>query len=68
MSLKSGRLHHHIDRGIGKFMGLVKVTTTEKRKECFKLTYKANDLLYVSIHSLHKISKYNRSDERNRAE
>lgn len=64
MSLKVGDYITHIDHGIGKFMGLVKVTNDGKTQECFKLTYKNNDLLYVSIHSLHKISKYNGPDGR----
>ncbi|WP_159473011.1 transcription-repair coupling factor [Chryseobacterium sp. 18068] len=62
MSLKVGDYIAHIDHGIGKFMGLVKVNNDGKIQECFKLTYKNGDLLYVSIHSLHKISKYNGSD------
>lgn len=62
MSLKIGDYIAHIDHGIGKFMGLVKVNNNGKVQECFKLTYKNNDLLYVSIHSLHKISKYNGPD------
>lgn len=64
MSLKVGDYITHIDHGIGKFMGLVKVTNDGKTQECFKLMYKNNDLLYVSIHSLHKISKYNGPDGR----
>ncbi|MBS1549738.1 MAG: transcription-repair coupling factor [Bacteroidetes bacterium] len=59
MSLKVGDYITHIDHGIGKFMGLVKVTNDGKVQECFKLNYKNGDLLYVSIHALHKISKYN---------
>ncbi|WP_419869086.1 transcription-repair coupling factor [Chryseobacterium sp. CT-SW4] len=59
MSLKIGDYIAHMDHGIGKFMGLVKVNNDGKVQECFKLTYKNGDLLYVSIHSLHKISKYN---------
>lgn len=59
MSLKVGDYIAHIDHGIGKFMGLVKVNNDGKIQECFKLVYKNGDLLYVSIHSLHKISKYN---------
>ena len=59
MSLKTGDYIAHIDHGIGKFMGLVKVNNDGKIQECFKLVYKNGDLLYVSIHSLHKISKYN---------
>ena len=43
-------------------MGLVKVNNDGKIQECFKLSYKNGDLLYVSIHSLHKISKYNGPD------
>lgn len=62
MSLKVGDYIAHIDHGIGKFMGLVKVTNDGKTQECFKLSYKNGDLLYVSIHSLHKISKYNGPD------
>lgn len=64
MSLKVGDYITHIDHGIGKFMGLVKVNNDGKVQECFKLTYKNGDLLYVSIHSLHKISKYNGPDGR----
>lgn len=64
MSLKIGDYITHIDHGIGKFMGLVKVNNNGKIQECFKLTYKNQDLLYVSIHSLHKISKYNGPDGR----
>ena len=62
MSLKVGDYIAHIDHGIGKFMGLVKVNNDGKIQECFKLSYKNGDLLYVSIHSLHKISKYNGPD------
>lgn len=64
MSLKIGDYITHIDHGIGKFMGLVKVNNDGKVQECFKLVYKNQDLLYVSIHSLHKISKYNGPDGR----
>lgn len=64
MQMKVGDYITHIDHGIGKFMGLVKVNNNGKVQECFKLTYKNGDLLYVSIHSLHKISKYNGPDGR----
>ncbi len=64
MALKIGDYITHIDHGIGKFMGLVKVNNDGNIQECFKLTYKNGDLLYVSIHSLHKISKYNGPDGR----
>ncbi len=48
----------HIDHGIGKYSGLQKLNVNGKIQECVRLVYKNNDLLYVSIHSLHKISKY----------
>ena len=64
MQMKVGDFITHIDHGIGKFMGLVKVNNNGKIQECFKLSYKNGDLLYVSIHSLHKISKYNGPDGR----
>ena len=64
MSLKIGDYIAHIDHGIGKFMGLVKINNNGRVQECFKLVYKNQDLLYVSIHSLHKISKYNGPDGR----
>lgn len=64
MSLKVGDYITHIDHGIGKFMGLVKVNNNGKVQECFKLSYKNGDLLYVSIHALHKISKYNHLTEK----
>ena len=64
MQMKVGDFITHIDHGIGKFMGLVKVNNNGKVQECFKLVYKNGDLLYVSIHSLHKISKYNGPDGR----
>ena len=64
MQMKVGDYITHIDHGIGKFMGLVKVNNNGKIQECFKLVYKNGDLLYVSIHSLHKISKFNGPDGR----
>ncbi len=49
----------HIDHGIGKFAGLQKIEVEGKQQEAIKLLYGDRDVLYVSIHSLHKISKYN---------
>lgn len=48
----------HIDHGIGKFSGLQKIEIGGQVQEAVRLVFKNNDLLYVSIHSLHKISKY----------
>jgi transcription-repair coupling factor (superfamily II helicase) len=48
----------HIDHGIGKFAGLVKTDVNGKMQEAIRLVYRDNDSLLVSIHSLHRISKY----------
>ncbi len=48
----------HMDHGVGKFAGLEKLNINGQLQEAVRLIYKGNDILYVSIHSLHKISKY----------
>jgi transcription-repair coupling factor (superfamily II helicase) len=48
----------HIDHGIGQFGGLVRTEANGKIQEVVKLIYKNNDVIFVSIHSLHKLSKY----------
>lgn len=57
-SLQPGDFVTHVDYGIGKFAGLDKVEVNGKEQEMMRLIYRDDDLLYVSIHSLHKISKY----------
>jgi len=52
----------HVDHGIGQFGGLSKVDVNGKTQEAIRLIYKDNDVLYVNIHSLHKISKYKGGD------
>ena len=52
----------HIDHGIGKYAGLQKIDIEGKKQEAIKLIYGDRDVLYVSIYSLHKISKYNGKD------
>ncbi|MCE4566762.1 transcription-repair coupling factor [Maribellus sp. CM-23] len=52
----------HIDHGIGKFAGLVKTEVNGKMQEAIRLVYRDNDSLLVSIHSLHRISKYKGKD------
>lgn len=52
----------HIDHGIGKFGGLHKIDINGKQQEAIKLIYQDNDVLFVSIHSLHRISKYKGKD------
>lgn len=56
--LQTGDFVTHIDHGIGRFSGLEKIEINGKTQEVVRLIFKNNDLLYVSIHSLHKISKY----------
>ncbi|MDY6372544.1 MAG: transcription-repair coupling factor [Bacteroidales bacterium] len=56
--LKPGDFVTHIDYGVGRFSGLEKVTQDGKSQELIRLIYKNNDVLYISIHGLHKISRY----------
>ena len=56
--LKPGDFVTHIDYGVGRFSGLEKVTVDGKKQEVIRLIYKNNDVLYISIHGLHKISRY----------
>ncbi|MDL2243899.1 transcription-repair coupling factor [Parabacteroides sp. OttesenSCG-928-J18] len=48
----------HIDHGVGQFGGLVRMEVNGNIQEVIKLTYQNNDAIFVSIHSLHKLSKY----------
>lgn len=56
--LKPGDFVTHIDYGVGRFSGLEKVTTNGHTQEVIRLIYKNDDTLYISIHGLHKISRY----------
>ncbi len=58
MALQPGDLVVHIDHGIGEFSGLQKIEVNGKEQEAIRLTYRGGDVLYVNIHSLHRISKY----------
>ena len=60
--LEIGDYVTHMDHGIGKFGGLQKIDVQGKKQEAIKLIYGERDILYVSIHSLHKISKFNGKD------
>jgi len=60
--LEKGDYVTHMDHGIGKFAGLQKIDVQGKKQEAIKLVYGERDILYVSIHSLHKISKFNGKD------
>ncbi|HET8885976.1 MAG TPA: transcription-repair coupling factor, partial [Salinimicrobium sp.] len=61
-NLEVGDYVTHIDHGIGKFGGLQKIDVEGKMQEAIKLIYGERDILYLSIHSLHKISKFNGKD------
>jgi transcription-repair coupling factor (superfamily II helicase) len=61
-NLEIGDYVTHIDHGIGKFGGLQKITVEGKKQEAIKLIYGERDVLYLSIHSLHKITKFNGKD------
>ena len=52
----------HVDFGIGKFGGLVRVPTGNTYQEMIRIIYQRGDIVDVSIHALYKISKYRRSD------
>lgn len=56
--LKPGDYVTHIDHGVGRYDGLEKITNDGKVQEAIRIIYANDDLLYVSIHSLHRISKY----------
>lgn len=60
--LKPGDYVTHINYGIGRFDGLEIIDNNGKQQEAMRLIYQNGDLLYVSIHSLHRISKYSSKD------
>lgn len=61
-NLNRGDFVTHIDHGIGRFSGLEIIDVNGKPQETIRLVYRDNDVLYVSIHSLHRISKYTGKD------
>jgi transcription-repair coupling factor (superfamily II helicase) len=61
-TLNPGDFVTHIDYGIAKFAGLEKKEVNGHEQEAIRLVYRDDDMLYVSIHSLHKISKYSGKD------
>ena len=52
----------HVDHGVGIFGGLEKMENNGKTQECIRLVYRNNDVLYVNIHNLHKVSKFRGKD------
>jgi transcription-repair coupling factor (superfamily II helicase) len=61
-NMQPGDFVVHIDHGVGKFGGLVKSKENGKVKEAIRLIYRDNDILDVSIHNLHRISKFKSKD------
>lgn len=57
-SLQPGDYVTHVDYGIGRFAGLEKLDVNGREQEAIRLVYRDDDLLYVSIHALHKIAKF----------
>ena len=55
-------LRNIINHGVGQFGGLVRTEVNGKIQEAVKLIYRNNDILFVSIHALHKLSKYKGKD------
>ena len=63
--LQSGDFITHIDHGVGVFRGLTKISNNGQTQEAVRLEYKGGDMLYVNIHSLYKISKYQGKEGQN---
>lgn len=61
-ALQPGDFVTHIDYGVGRFSGLEKIKRADTVQEVIRLIYKNNDVLYVSIHALYKLSKYASAD------
>ena len=61
-ALKVGDYVVHIDHGVGRFGGLVKMQDNGRTREVIKLIYKDNDILFVNVHALHCISRYKSGD------
>ena len=56
--LEPGDYIVHVDHGVGKFAGLLRTDINGRKQEVIKLIYQNNDILFVSIHALHKLAKY----------
>jgi len=62
--LQAGDFVTHMDHGVGKYAGMMKIEINGQTQEVIKLYYKDNDVLYVNVSSLHKVSKYVGKDGR----
>lgn len=61
-NLKPGDYVTHIDHGVGQFSGLETIDVNGKPQEAIRLIYRDNDVLYVGVHSLHRISRFTGKD------
>ncbi len=57
-SIEPGDYIVHVDHGVGRFAGLLRTNVNGRTQEMIKLTYANDDIIFVSIHSLHKLAKY----------
>ena len=57
-SIEVGDYIVHVDHGVGKFAGLLRTNVNGRTQEMIKLTYQNDDIIFVSIHALHKLAKY----------
>lgn len=61
-NLQVGDYVTHIEHGVGRFAGLEKIESNGREQEAIRLIYRDDDMLYVGIHSLHKIAKFSGKD------
>ena len=57
-AIQPGDYMVHVDHGIGRFLGLEKITVNKSERECLKLLYRDGDILYVPIDKLHRVQKF----------
>ena len=57
-AIEPGDFIVHVDHGVGKFAGLLRTNVNGKTQEMIKLVYANDDIIFVSIHALHKLAKY----------
>ena len=61
-SLQPGDYVTHIDYGVGRFAGMERKDVNGKIQESIRIIYRDNDILYINVHSLHKIAKFSNKD------
>jgi transcription-repair coupling factor (superfamily II helicase) len=62
LDFKPGDFVVHMDHGVGRYAGMEKIEVNGQWQETIRISYRDDDLLYVSIHSLHKVSRYSGKD------